>query len=226
MTIMDKQQTKYNTLFFDVDGTLSDSHLGITRSAQYALKTAGLIIDDESTLKHFIGPPLELTLTRDYHFSEEKSVELIKKFREYYATKGYLEHTVFAGIPEMIRALSNHGIPMAVATTKPTKYAKIILEQYGILDCFKIVSGSAPDHPRLYKTDILKYAMEMMDVNPGDSAVMIGDREHDISAAHNCKIESIGVLYGYGDLAEMEACKPTYIAKTVNELRDLLNLHI
>ena len=51
---------------------------------------------------------------------------------------------------------------------------------------------------------------------------MVGDREHDVLGARECGMECVGVLYGYGDRQEMDACRPAWIAETVKDLRDLL----
>ncbi len=219
-------QKKYHTLIFDLDGTISDSHPGITRSAQYALDHYGIHIEDLSQLKYFVGPPLDETFSRDFGFEGQRLQDIINKYREYFQTKGYTQQEPYAGALEMIKDLHASGATLAVATSKPTKFADIIVKGYGVRDCFKTFTGSTMDRSRIHKTDVLTYLISQLDNQDKSGMVMIGDREHDLMAAKACGIDAIGVLYGYGSREELDAHDPVYLADDIAGLREYLLAHI
>ena len=84
----------FDTILFDLDGTISDSGPGITRSVAYSLKKFGIIIDDISTLNYFVGPPLKDSFKNNFGFDEEQSEKAVEYYREWYRDKGIHETTV------------------------------------------------------------------------------------------------------------------------------------
>lgn len=209
-------------LLFDLDGTLTDPELGITNSVAYALDFYGIHVEDRKTLHPFIGPPLRDSFERYYGFSKEKAEEAIWKYREYFSTKGLLENEVYDGIIPMLKMLKEAGKTLIVATSKPTVYSRQILEHFGLAEYFDDVQGSCLDGTRDAKAEVIAYALEQNHVTDLDAAVMIGDRCYDIEGAKKCGLESIGVLYGYGDRQEMEAAGAGHIVNNVAELKELL----
>ena len=99
----------YRYLFFDLDGTLVDSALGIVRSAQYALSHFGVQVDDIRTLYPFVGPPLEDSFKEFYHFSTEKAREAVAVYRERYVSVGLYESQRFPGVEECLKTLKSRG---------------------------------------------------------------------------------------------------------------------
>jgi phosphoglycolate phosphatase len=216
----------YTTLFFDMDGTISESHEGITKSIQYALRLEGVSIADPAKLNHFVGPPLEESFEKHYGYDGEQLARAIGNFRAHYQKDGYMMQQIYPGMAALIRRLKDSGASLAIATSKPTKYAKIILEQYGILDLFDYVAGAKPDRSRVKKTDVLTHGLDMMGVKSPENALMIGDREHDIFAAKQLGTGSVGVLFGYGTREVLESYHPDFIAETVDDLSRFLIDHI
>mgnify|MGYP003294381100 CR=1 FL=1 len=121
---------KKNRILFDLDGTLTDPMIGITKSVQYALKKYGIIEENLWNLTKFIGPPLSNSFREFYGFSEEESHRAVEYYREYFAPTGKFENVVYDGIPEMLAALKKEGFVLAVATSKPEVFAKDILEHF------------------------------------------------------------------------------------------------
>ena len=209
-------------IFFDLDGTLTDPGLGITRSVQYALAHYGIKIDDLKALKCFIGPPLQDSFRDFYGFDREKAFEAVEKYREYYSQTGIFENELYSGIPELLTALCGLDKTLVVATSKPTVFAERVLDHFGIRQYFDLVIGSELNGERTDKSEVIDFAIKHLSISDVPCIVMIGDRKHDIIGAKKCGIDSIGVLFGYGDMAELESAGANLIAATVSELHQLL----
>lgn len=211
----------YKTVLFDLDGTLTDPGLGITNSVAYALKKYGIEVEEREKLYSFIGPPLNDSFKKCYGFSDEKAMEAIMYYREYFSEKGIFENEVYDGIKELLRRVKESGRKIVLATSKPEEFALRILEHFELTEFFDVVAGASMDEKRNKKGDVIKYALEKGCLTPED-AVMIGDREHDVLGAQENGIDTIGVLYGYGSRDELEKAGAMHIAETVNDIFDLL----
>lgn len=212
---------RYNTIFFDLDGTLTDPGVGITNCVIYALNKFG-IEEERENLYRFIGPPLLESFEVYYGFSKEEAWKAVEYYRERFGDIGLFENEVYEGIPELLQMLKDRGCSLYVATSKPTEYSVRILEKFGLLKYFEYVSGSSMDEKNASKAIIIKNAMEKAKANRED-ILMIGDRKHDIIGAKNNNIMSVGVEYGYGDRQELETAGADYIVGTVLELKEFLD---
>ena len=212
-----------NYLLFDLDGTLTDPKEGITKAVQYALKHYGIQVDDLDSLCPFIGPPLKDSFQKYYDFPEDQAKGAIQVYREYFSVKGWSQNKVFPGIPEMLRELKAAGKKLYLATSKPEVFAKQILEHFGLTSYFEFIGGADLEETRVRKGDVIGYVLESCGLSDKkEQILMVGDREHDVLGAREQGLECVGVLFGYGGRAEMEACHAAYIAESINELRKML----
>lgn len=207
---------KYKYFLFDLDGTLSDSKLGITKAMQYALNHYG-IYETIEDLEVYVGPPLHETFMSIYGFERQKADEAVSVFRVYFAEKGIHENELFDGIKPMLKRLHEEGVNLYITTSKPRVYAEQILEQDGILEYFKGVSGSELDGSKSGKDEVIAALIEEKGISQ-EEALMIGDRKHDLIGAEKNKIDAVGVLYGYGSLEELKTAKSVEIVETVEAL--------
>lgn len=211
----------YKYIFFDLDGTLVDPKLGITKSVQFALDKFG-ITEDVNSLKHFIGPPLNKAFHKYYGFTEEQAMEAVGYYREYYAPIGLYESTRYRGITELLTKLKHADKKLYVVTSKPTFLAVEVVRFHKMAEFFEDVHGCLPDLSNADKTTLIKETLEMIDEQNKNSVVMIGDREHDIIGAKNNGVDSIGILYGYGSREEMTNIAPTRMVQSIEELEKYL----
>lgn len=216
----------FDYYFFDLDGTLTDPAEGITNSFVHAIKYFGLEVPSYEKLCTFIGPPLVATFQKEFGFDDEKSMEGVKKYREYFAQKGIFENKVYDGIENVLAHLQSKRKHLLVATSKPEEYSVKILEHFGLAKYFDFICGSNMDETRSKKEEVIDYALEKCRaVNKADfdksKVLMIGDREHDIIGAKKNGIKSCGVLYGYGSKKEFEAAGADYIVDNVRNLLEL-----
>ena len=212
----------YQTIFFDLDGTLTDSGPGITNSVAYALKKWKIEVEDHSTLNVFVGPPLAESFAKYYGFTPEECKKAIAYYREYYTDRGMFENSVYPGIEELLAHLKNTGRKVVVATSKPEVFAVQILEHFHLARYFDRIAGASMDENRVEKADVLRYAIEAGGYDLS-KAVMVGDRENDVRGARENQLFSVGVLYGYGSRAELEKAGADRIVETVEELKKYLD---
>ncbi|WP_371805445.1 HAD family hydrolase [Candidatus Lokiarchaeum ossiferum] len=213
---------KYDVILFDLDGTLTDPKKGIINSIKYALKKLNISNYDPKTLVEFIGPPLDESFEYYFHMDHDQALTAINYYREYFKVKGLFENQIYPGIPELMKRIHDQKRKIYVATSKPTPFAKDILNHFKIADyCVEIV-GSNLNLTRVKKADIIEYVLQKIPQCPRERIVMVGDRKYDIIGAKDTKIDSIGVTYGYGNLEEIKHANPTMIAHSVAELSHLL----
>ncbi|WP_409374268.1 HAD family hydrolase [Streptococcus suis] len=211
----------YQTILFDLDGTLTDSGQGILNSVAYALEKMGIEEPDTANLNRFIGPPLYESFSRFYQLSPEDTQSAVDTFRVYFKEKGMFENQLYPGIIPLLEELRTAGKTLVIATSKPEIFAKQILEHFGIAHYFDVIAGASLDSSRISKADVIGYAINQLEVFP-KHAVMIGDREHDIEGARMHQLPAIGVLYGYGSKQEFEKAGATMIVETVQDLKRVL----
>lgn len=197
----------YQTILFDLDGTLTDSGQGILNSVAYALEKMGIEEPDTANLNRFIGPPLYESFSRFYQLSPEDTQSAVDAFRVYFKEKGMFENQLYPGIIPLLEELRTAGKTLVIATSKPEIFAKQILEHFGISHYFDVIAGASLDSSRISKADVIGYAINQLEAFP-KHAVMIGDREHDIEGARMHQLPAIGVLYGYGNKQEFEKAGP------------------
>lgn len=212
---------KYKNILFDLDGTLIDSKQGIVNSIKYALDFFNINVEDEKKLYKFIGPPLRESFKKYYKFNEEDTELAVEKYREYYKEKGVFQNHLYVGIDNLLKELVNNGKNLIIATSKPEMFAKKIIEDLEINDYFSFICGSTLDSSREKKADVIKHILTTNNLKTED-CVMIGDKSQDVIGAQKTGIDSIGVLYGYGDYDELVNAKATYIVDSVKLLQSKL----
>lgn len=207
----------FSTLIFDLDGTLSDPREGIANCVNAALLAHGFASVASERVEAEIGPPLDTVLTKSAPMASTTTIgSMIATYRNAYARCGYAQNTVYPQVPEALARLAGAGIRLGVCTSKRREFAEKILSLFGLLHLFAFIDGGEVG---VRKTEQL--ARLLADGSIDDAAVMIGDRDVDIVAAHDNGLRSIGVLWGFGSARELAAARPTY---TVNTVADLVGL--
>lgn len=210
----------YSTVFFDLDGTITDSGEGCTNGAKYMFEKIGYTRYDEKKLKKFLGPPIIYHLISEYGFDKEQAKSAYVYYREYYLSKGIYENRPYPCIADAIKKIKESGKAVYVATSKPEPQALCVLERFGLKDLFDGIFGAKPELGITLKKDVLENAIKA--IGGTGSAVMVGDRFYDIEGGKHVGIDTVGVLYGYGELEELEKAGCDYIADTVGDLAELL----
>lgn len=207
-------------VIFDLDGTITDPKVGITTSAKFALREMGYDLQAEQDLRWMIGPPLADTFIKITGCDKQEAQRLIDKYRERYSVLGVHENTLYPGIRELLQALKNEDITLAIASSKPTFFVEQILDDFNIREYFTVVQGSDMAGKHVEKEDVLGFAIEKLAISEQDikNAVMVGDRKFDAIAAKKLGLKAIAVTYGYAIDGEWENVQVDYFAKTPQEI--------
>lgn len=210
---------KINNILFDLDGTLTDPKVGITKSAAYALSRFGINKDPDELL-HVIGPPLAFSFKK-YGFSDADCDLLIKYYREYFSVTGKFENELYKYTFKMLDHLKASGKKLYIATSKPEVFAIDIAKHFGFFDYFEKIHGIALGEERIEKDVVIKRLLLEHNLSP-DECLMVGDRCFDIYGAHRCGVKAVGVLFGYGSEQEHIEANADYIVDTNRDLYEFM----
>ena len=212
---------KPKAIFFDLDGTLTDSGEGIMNCATLALEHFGLPIPSREEMRVFVGPPLDQTFI-NFGVPAEKVKEAVAVFRSRYVPIGIFENYPYPGIRELLERLKEKGLRLFVATSKPEEMALQVLDRFGLNGYFEKICGATLDGSRIEKSDVITYLLTQ--VEGVENTVMVGDTKFDVLGAAEHGIPTIGVSWGYGKVSDMLQAGAIAIAETPDDLFYLLTI--
>ena len=191
-------------VLLDLDGTISDSSLGISRSLHHAFTECGYEPPTSEQVRSAIGPPFEMTFPT-LGVPIDDVARVIDAYRVRYEDVGLFENELYPGVSEMLTALVDAGYTLALATAKPQHTAIRIIEHFGFTDAFAVQAGATVEvgSTRRTKGDVITYALRELLIDAGPHVVMVGDRDHDVEGAHLNAIDCIGVTWGFGSTDEL-----------------------
>ena len=211
----------FKNVFFDLDGTLTNSGEGIVNSVEYALNKLGITAYDKSELFKFIGPPLSESFAEHFGFSEEKCAEAVRIYREYFSVKGIYENKLYDGVDELLAKTKDSGRTVVLATSKPQEFSEEILRYFNISKYFDFIAAAEMHGARNKKSDIIEYGLEISGAKR-EETVMVGDTRFDVLGAKSAGISSIGVLYGFGSERELLDAGADFLAKTAENVFSII----
>ncbi len=207
-------------IFFDLDGTLTDSGEGIMNCAALALEHFGLPVPSREELRVFVGPPLDKTFIQ-FGVPEDKAQEAIDVFRSRYLVVGKFENTPYPGIHALLDTLKKQGHRLFVATSKPESTSLEILAKFELSQYFEMICGATMDGTRSHKADVIAYLLRQ--IGTPENILMVGDTEFDVLGAAAHGIPTVGVAWGYGQVNAMEQAGAVAIAQNMQELLMYIN---
>lgn len=207
-------------VLLDLDGTLSASAPGITLTLHEALLSEGFDSPGVDALHAFVGPPFEQVLP-GLGVPEDRVWSVIDRYRDRYDRVGLFETSSYDGVPEMLDALRDAGVTLAVATSKPEVTATRVIEHFGWTDRFAVIAGATFGAERRTKAAVIEHALDALGTTAGSHVVMVGDREHDVLGARAHGLDCIGVRWGYAPNDELETAGATAVAE---HPRDVVSL--
>lgn len=209
----------YKAILFDLDGTLTESGEGITKSVQYALEKLGRPEEDLSKLECFIGPPLIEQFQKFAGMDLKTAQQAVTYYRERFTTVGIFENAVYPGVEQMLKTLKDKGYRLAVSSSKPEPFVIRIMEHFHLDPYFEEIVGAALDETRTQKDEVVEEALKRMKLSDDRSSViLVGDKEHDVLGARKCGLECLAVSYGYGTKEELLAANPLKIVDSTEEV--------
>ena len=212
----------YRYIFFDLDGTLTDSKEGILNCVKYALEKMDRPIPSEEVLLQFIGPPLHECFMRCCGLSPEEAEQAVELFRERYTPIGKFENVAAPGMAELCRRLKEQGYVLAVASSKPESMCIPICERFGFAPYMEVIVGSAPGKD-WKKADVLRETMRRLALTDPAEILMVGDRKYDVLGAAECEIDCAGVeFFGYAETDELKNAGAVTVVQTPEELETFI----
>lgn len=216
---------KYEYVLFDLDGTISESAMGVRKSIEYTLKKFGKDIPDLSDYTVYVGPPIYDTFKNYCKFDVSEIEDAVNTFRDHYNREGKLLNKLYDGMDELLRELKENGVKTAVCSSKYEKFAYEVVDILGISQYFDAICGSSPDKSRQDKVELIPYAITLLGgkiENDRKKTVMIGDTVFDAKGANLCGVDFIGAEYGYGDKKQMLSEGAKAFVKTPMEILPLI----
>ena len=207
------------SIFFDLDGTLTDSGEGIFNCAELSLKHFGLPIPTRQEMRCIVGPPLRETFAK-FGVPADGIETALEVYRSRYNTVGLFENTPYPGIRELLDKLTADGHRLFVATSKPETMAVRILERFELSHYFETICGATFDKSRDCKEAVIAYLLEQ--TGNKENAIMVGDTAYDVIGAKAHGIPTVGVSWGYGKVEDMRAAGAIAIADNMDALYEYL----
>lgn len=209
---------RFRYYLFDLDGTLTESEEGITKSAAYALEKMGFPAMTQAELRKFIGPPLVDSFTRFCGMTPRQADEAVAHYRERYTAVGWKENIVYSGVPRLLRSLKQQGAYIALASSKPAPSCEKILKYFGLLPLFDKISATSFHEKDPGKAALISRALpEGADVR---EACMVGDRLFDMQGAKAVGVTAVGAEYGYGSREELTQAGADITFENVADMTD------
>jgi phosphoglycolate phosphatase len=212
-------------VLFDLDGTLTDSSLGILRCFRYAFarlaETGGPSVtlpESDDDLRFIVGPPLRNSFAG--FAGEAEKERLMAFYLERYSPVGAFENRVYDGVVEALDRLLAQGARLFVATSKSEKDARAIVEHFGLASRFESINGARLDGSRAVKRELIADVLAAHGF-AREQAAMIGDREFDMIGATQVGVAAVGALWGYGSRDELTQAGADALAETPAEAADL-----
>ena len=212
----------FSCVLWDLDGTIVDSAPGIIASLAYTYQQLGLEVPPYEEMLAWVGPPIMDSFRDLAHLDAEESARALAIYREHYITHGARHSPIFPGMPAVLRAVHEAGMPTSLATSKPEVPATLILESAGLTPYIDIITGASADEVRSAKKDVVAEALLRLTARGVDITrpVLVGDRRHDVEGAAANGVPTILVEWGYG--SEEEKAGTIASAETPDDLLRLL----
>ncbi|MCR4922388.1 MAG: HAD hydrolase-like protein [Lachnospiraceae bacterium] len=233
--------SRYKNIFFDLDGTLIKSEIGVIDSVIYALEKLGEDKREREELKKFIGPPLHYSFTTFIGLDSDRADLGIKYYREHYDREGVYLTPLFEGIGELLKKLHSEGYKLYIVTSKPCDLAITVADNTAIREYLESVIGPPRSEKHADKALLIEEALrQVIEAENKDKAqmheedfkealkrvkgesLMVGDRCYDIDAAVKVGLDSLGVLYGYGSLEEFKRSGADYLAESPEDIYEII----
>ncbi|MCR5273311.1 MAG: HAD hydrolase-like protein [Lachnospiraceae bacterium] len=221
----------YRYIFWDLDGTVTDSYEGVSKCLLYAfkeydVKVMGEKADEHTDYRRFIGPPFRESFPKYTDVSDDMLETVIEKYRERYNPIGVFECAIFPGVRETLIELREKGMKNVLTSSKPERACRDILKKFDIDGLFDEIVGATPDGRIDTKAEVLNEAFRRLKEADGsykkEDTVLIGDTKYDAEGAKKAGIDCVGVTYGFGTGEELTKAGAYELFQNQETLREAL----
>ena len=192
---------------FDLDGTLTNTLESMTYSVNLTLEEMGLSKITKDQCRLFVGNGARVLIEKSLKAAGDTDASRIEEGMEIYGRifdRNCTYHvTPYKGIPEMLKALKDKGIHLAVLSNKPDRQTVKVVKAIFGEELFDYAQGQKEGIRRKPEPDGVWYLMEQMHVSK-EECLYIGDSEVDAATGRNAGLKTIGVLWGFRDRKTLE----------------------
>ena len=203
-------------VLFDLDGTLVDSGPGIRASVTHAAHSVGIDTPSDEALRALIGPPFPRAFVDVLGVDEPAAAAMMRAYRDVYGASGLYDVSVYDGVRSLLADLAAD-FSLAVTTSKPEIYAREVVRHVGLAELLDAgVYGATLDGTVEGKAAVVGLAL---DAHPGRPVrALVGDRDHDVLGARAHDLACVGVTWGFGGRAELEAAGAAAVVELAAEV--------
>ena len=213
----------YHAIFFDLDGTLMDTSIGVIQAIDFIIDRFKLPPLSEEEKRSFIGPPIQRSFQKKYGFDEVQAWEIASAWRNAYKDQFLLGAAPYDGIYDLLEYCQDKGIHTGVATNKREDYTMRLLQHFHFTPLFDCIVGSDFEGKRT-KGQMIQMCVEEIGCSKPGQCLMVGDTEEDGIAAMKAGVDFVGVTYGFGILPGQpcQTAKPIALASCCAEIKGIL----
>ena len=212
----------FDTVLFDLDGTLLDTLEDILAAANYTLREMGYPERTLTEMRRFVGNGAEMQVRRAFGAGADEALiqRALIRYKAYYAAHCREKTRPYDGVPELLAELKRRGYRLAVVSNKPDEAVRPLAAQYfdGLMEA---AMGETAQRRRKPAPDMVNDAIAALGADRS-RAVYVGDSEVDIETARNAGIPCISVCWGFRDREQLMEAGAAEIAATAPELLALL----
>ncbi len=206
----------------DFDGTLVDTRDDIVDGVNQALEDLGLPRRPGPEIAAFIGRGVEHLLGRSLsRDSQHLLPRMLDRFRYHYDSCFDRTAKLYPGVPDTLKWFRNHGLLLAVASNKPSRYLVKLLEKFELQPFFVAVLGGDDMDRKKPDPWCIERICEQNRMS-ADRTLMVGDMRYDVETGVNAGTRTCGVLYGYGTAEELRAAGAGHLVETFPDLVPLV----
>lgn len=206
---------------FDLDGTLTNTLESMTYSVNLTLEEMGLSKITKDQCRLFVGNGARVLMEKSLKAAGDTDASRIEEGMEIYGRifdRNCTYHvTPYEGIPEMLKALKDKGIHLAVLSNKPDRQTVKVVKAIFGEELFDYAQGQKEGIRRKPEPDGVWYLIEQMQVSK-EECLYIGDSEVDAATGKNAGLKTIGVLWGFRDRKTLETAGADHLIERPEEL--------
>jgi len=211
-------------ILFDLDGTLTDSKVGITRCIQFSLEHFNMSVPEADELTWCIGPPLRDSFSRILDTNDDSILDLaLTNYRRRFSETGIFENVVYPGVALSLQKIRQSGYHIFLATSKPQVFARQILNHFNLSQFFHTIYGSELNGTFSDKSELIAFILKTENLSP-EVSLMVGDRVHDITGGKKNGLITAAVSYGYGSQKEIASSKPDILFDAFPDILSFLEI--
>ncbi len=214
---------KYNTIIFDLDGTLLNTLEDLTDSVNYALNEFGYPLRTINEIRQFVGNGVKVLMDRavPHGTSPEDTAKCLEIYRKHYSGNMQNKTRPYDGIYELLTDLKEKGAKLAVVSNKYDSAVKALCNDY-YKEYIRVAIGESPEVAKKPAPDSVYAALAKL-AAAKEEAVYVGDSDVDVRTAHNAGLKCIGVTWGFRNREILKAEGADYIIDKPEELLELLD---